>query len=144
MYNKNIVPHCSSCRLALYLHMTNARTTFSPFIFKYCWDICEDFMSFYWVLLMLISFFMSCDNVMMMCISFLFIELSSNQVCFLPSPLRNMSRMSYRYWIRTLVVFVFFFFALSLYLSTAPRPDPPTPPIKQPIAPSLAMNFKSP
>lgn len=27
-------------------------------------------------------FFMSCDNVQMMCISFLFIELSSNQVCF--------------------------------------------------------------
>lgn len=26
---------------------------------------------------------MRCDNVMMMCISFLFIELYSNQVCFL-------------------------------------------------------------
>lgn len=44
---------------------------------------------------------MSCDNVMMMCISFLFIELSSNQVCFLHDPLllslRNTGRVSYLY-----------------------------------------------
>lgn len=121
-------PTCTSCLTVAvdvvlhYLHATNAWTTFSPFIFKYCWDICEDFMSFFWVLLMFISFFMSCDNVMMMCISFLFIELSSNQVCFLhrPSllPLGNTSRVSYLYK-STLIVF-----APSLYLSTAPCPGP--------------------
>lgn len=37
-----------------YFHMTNAWTTFSLFIFKYCQDICEDFMSF------LLVFFCSC------------------------------------------------------------------------------------
>lgn len=99
LYNKTSCLTVAVVIVLHYLRTTNAWTTFSPFIFKYCWDICEDFMSFYWVLLMLISFFMSCDNVMMMCISFLFIELSSNQVCFLHRPffltLRNMSRMSY-------------------------------------------------
>lgn len=62
-----------------YLHLTNASTTFSPFIFKYCWHIWR----FYVFLFLLSSFFMSYDNVMM-CIFFLLIKLYSNQVCFCP------------------------------------------------------------
>lgn len=93
-------------------------------------------MSFFWFLLMLISFFMSCDNVMMMCISFLFIELSSNQVCFLHQPslisLRNISSL-----LNPLSNCV----APLLYLSTAPCPHPQKYLHRNLF---LAMNFKSP
>lgn len=55
-YNKTSCLTVAVVVVLHYLHATNAWTTFSPFIFKYCWDICEDFMSFYWVLLMFFPF----------------------------------------------------------------------------------------
>lgn len=89
---------------------------------------------------MLISFFMSCDNVMMMCISFLVIELSSsNQVCFLhPSfflSLWSRSRMSHLYQIHS----------PKLLCSLVPQHSS-TPKSPKYLEPSsfLAMNFKIP
>lgn len=61
------------------------RTPEQPFLLLFL-NTVETFVKIlcpFWFLLMFIFlFFMSCDNVMMMCISLLFIKLSSNQVCF--------------------------------------------------------------
>lgn len=102
-----------------YLHLTNASTTFSPFIFKYCWHIWR----FYVLLFLLSSFFMSYDNVMM-CIFFLLIKLYSNQVCFCPFTLCGFPEGTWEVVVSKPTVLVYF--APVLYLGTAFWSDPPS------------------
>lgn len=93
----------------------------------------------FWFLLMLISFFMSCDNVMTMCISFLFIELSSNQVCFLLRPflhsLRNMSKEVLSLKIHCLRSFCTLFVS---WHSSMSRPPPPQEVLHHPALDSFS------